>query len=156
MTKFSQRAFLAVIAFSTSLGLGGCTLMQSTVANSTSGWWSRDDSYDPTKIQPVYCYKSLSAPECYAEPLPAGSNRSLIGEQHPYKSAKQIADEKEAAAQPTPLANAPAAETNPDNKAVTEPAPVAGNNAAQDDQAKKKKKKPEAANNGAGLAVPTN
>ena len=132
--------------------------MQSTVSSATTGWWGRtgDDNYDPSKIQPVYCYSSLSSPECYSEPLPAGSKRKLIGEQHPYKSAKQIADEKEAAAQPEPYAYAPAVEASPDSNAVSEPAPIAGNNATQDTAPKKKKKKPEAASNGAGLAVPTN
>ena len=156
MNKFSRISFLAIIAISASFALSGCVLMQSTVAGATSGWWGRtgDDNYDSTKIQPVYCYSSLSSPECYAEPLPEGSNRKLIGAQYPYKSAKQIADEKEVAAQQNPGGYPP--EANPDNNAATEPAANNAANAAQELPAKKNKKKPDATNNKAGLAVPKN
>ena len=95
-------AILAILAIGAVFSLSGCMLLQSTVVNTTSGYWGRtaDDNYDPTKIAPVYCYASLSQPECYDAPLPPGTKRRLIGEQHPYKNAKQIAAEKENNFQP--------------------------------------------------------
>ena len=109
MNKFIRNFLLVGVVGVGSLSLGGCTMLQSFVSGATGSWWGRttDDDYDTTKIEPVYCYRGLAKPDCYPQPLPASSRRQLIGQQAPYKSAKQLAAEKEAADQ----------EQNPDGTA---------------------------------------